>query len=225
MNSIEHYIHLLEIEFLRNENKIRAKKQGDYLRNQFELYGLTAPQRKEVQQPFLIKDSLPQKTDLSAIIEILWQKPQREFHYFSQELAFKFIKNTTIEDLEIYEYMITHNSWWDTVDFIAVKLVGNYFKLFPNQIEYYLSKWMASNNIWLQRTALLYQLKYKSELNTRVLEHTIYQLLVSKDFFINKAIGWVLREYSRTNPNWVTNFVLKTPLQPLSKKEALRLIL
>lgn len=120
--------------------------------------------------------------------------------------------------------MVTHKSWWDTVDFIAAKLMGEYFTKFPEQRAIYVKKWIDSNNIWLQRCALLFQLKYKENLDTALLGAVINSLLGSKEFFINKAIGWILREYSKTNPNWVMEFANKTALGNLSKKEALRWI-
>ena len=128
------------------------------------------------------------------------------------------------EDIDLFEYMVTNKSWWDTIDYIAPKLIGNYFKKFPEHRELYIQKWIASNHIWLQRSAILFQLKYKSDLDMKFLERIILSLNNTDEFFINKAIGWVLREYSRTNPNWVVEFVKKIPLSNLSKKEALRLI-
>jgi 3-methyladenine DNA glycosylase AlkD len=90
--------------------------------------------------------------------------------------------------------------------------MGTYFKKLPEEREKYSKKWIGSNNIWLQRSALLFQLKYKQEIDTYLLARTINSLLGSKEFFINKAIGWVLREYSRANPIWVRTFVNKTKL-------------
>ncbi len=86
-----------------------------------------------------------------------------------------------------------------------------------------MQQWLKSNNIWLQRPALLFQLKYKDHLDPELLSFTIHQLLNSKEFFINKAIGWVLREYRRNNPSWVLEFVSDTDLNTLCQKEALRL--
>jgi 3-methyladenine DNA glycosylase AlkD len=83
---------------------------------------------------------------------------------------------------------------------------------------------MRSGNIWLQRTCLIYQLKYKDDVNTELLSSFIKELSVSKEFFIAKAIGWSLREYSKRNPSWVLDFVQNTDLQPLSRREAMRLI-
>ncbi len=146
-------------------------------------------------------------------------------HYFAQELAENYIKKAERKDIELLEYMISHQSWWDTVDFISVKLVGVYFKIYPDSIESITQKWMKSGNIWLQRACLLFQLKYKKELDKDLLAAFIKELIGSKEFFINKAIGWVLREYSRTDAEWVQNFVNQTPeLSNLSRREALRLM-
>jgi len=154
----------------------------------------------------------------------LWHKPQRDYHYFAQELLFKYHQHFEKKDITIFEFMAVHNSWWDTVDFIATKLMGTYFKKFPENRKIYVEKWLKSNNIWLQRSALLFQLKYKERLDTQVLAAAINSLIGSKEFFINKAIGWVLREYSRTNPQWVLDFVYNTNLHSLSRREALRLL-
>lgn len=214
----------LETEFTSHEDPKNALGQKAYLRNQFEHFGLRTNVRREIQKPFLNKEYLPTKPELEKIIKTLWKKPHREYHYFAQELAFKYVKNIDEDDIQLYEFMVTHNSWWDTVDFIATKLMGAYFKKFPDLRKTYIDKWLQSNNIWLHRSALLFQLKYKENLDSELMSTTINALLGSKEFFINKAIGWVLREYSRTNPDWVVDFASKTNLNNLSKKEALRLI-
>ncbi len=218
------YLTTLDVEFVKYSNPKIAVQQKAYMRNQFEFYGLTAPVRKEILKPFFVKEYLPVKMELSELVKILWDKPQREYQNFAQELVFKYVKQFEKNDIQLLEYMVTHKSWWDTVDFIAVKLMGAYFKKYPDQIDGHVQKWINSKNIWLQRSALLFQLKYKQTMDRALLNNTINALLGSKEFFINKAIGWVLREYSRTNPDWVINFVGKTDLSPLSKKEALRLL-
>lgn len=218
------FIQILEAEFIEKQNQEIAIQQKAYLRGQFEFYGLKSPERRAIQKPFLVKKYLPKKENLRALVISLWGKRQRDFQYVSQELVFKYNKEFSVEDISLFEYMITHKSWWDTVDFIAVKLVGTYFKMYPEQKCVYVEKWLKSNNIWLQRSALLFQLKYKNEIDVELLSDAVCKLLGSKEFFINKAIGWVLREYSRTNPKWVIDFTSKTALNFLSKKEALRLI-
>jgi len=138
------------------------------------------------------------------------------------EFLNKSAKKADEKIIELYVYTITHKSWWDTVDFITSNLVGTYLKRFPEQRKTLTSQWMKSENMWLQRTCLLFQLKYKSETNTEILHQFISQLSGSNAFFIRKAIGWILREYSKTNPDFVINYVEKYPLSGLSKREALK---
>jgi 3-methyladenine DNA glycosylase AlkD len=218
------FVTQLEADFRQQADKNIAVKQEAYLKNQFELYGLPTPLRKETQKPFLLKENLPSKKDLTNIITELWNKPQREFQYFAIDLSRKYIKKIEFKDIDLFEMMITNKSWWDTVDLIATNLIGNYFKLFPEQIIPITTKWMKSGNMWLQRTCLIFQLKYKEEIDTDLLIDYILRLKDSKEFFINKAIGWILREYSRTNQEWVIDFVKKYELSNLSKREALKLI-
>jgi 3-methyladenine DNA glycosylase AlkD len=194
------------------------------MRNQFEFYGINTMKRREIQRPFLEKSYLPPKVEFEQLLKTLWQKPQREYQYFAQELVYKYRHQFDKNDIVLLEYMATHKSWWDTVDYIAVKLIGPYFQYYPGQLDIYIEKWLASENIWLQRCCLLYQLKRKDKIDAQRLEYIIKRLLGSKEFFINKAIGWVLREYSKTHPKWVENFVEHNDLPSLSQREALRLL-
>ncbi len=218
------YIEILEIEFKKQENPQNAYNQKKYLKNKFEFFGLTTPQRRAIQKPFLQKEYLPSKEDLKDIIIELWQKPQRELQHFALDLSYKYLKQIDLDDMELFEYMIVNKSWWDTVDGVAPKLVAEYFMKFPEQRDIYTEKWLNSENIWMQRSTLIFQLFYKEDLDTVFLSNAINRLTGTKEFFINKAIGWILRQYSKTNPVWVEEFVEKTELSGLSKREALRLI-
>jgi len=221
---MDEFILTLESELKRNSDTKIAKEQKAYMRNQFEFYGIKSPVRREIQKPFLAKEFLPPKSELEQLVTVLWQKPQREYQFIAQELVFKYTKQIEEKDIHLLEYMVTHKSWWDTVDYIAVKLIGVYFIRFPEQLDTVINTWLSSGNIWLQRCCLLYQLKSKGEMDTIRLSFIINSLLGSKEFFINKAIGWVLREHSRTNPKWVIDLVANHELAPLSKREALRLL-
>ena len=218
------FINRLKTEFEQNANPEIALKQKAYMKNQFEFYGIKTPVRRKIQKHFFAKKYLPPKIKLETIIKTLWEKPEREYQYFSQELTFRYINQFERKDIALFEFMIINKSWWDTIDFIAPKLVGEYFKIYPEQRNTFIEKWIVSNNIWLQRTAILFQLNYKSDLDKDFLAYVINSLLGSKEFFINKAIGWILRQYSRFNPNWVIEFTKQTQLDKLSYKEALRLI-
>ena len=216
------FIKHLKLEFEKNANPQIASGQKSYMKNQFDFYGIKTTERRIIQKPFMADEYLPPKKDLTKMIKSLWKMRQRDYQYFAQELAFKYVRAFEDKDIALFEFMVLHKSWWDTVDFIADKLMGSYFKMFPEQKVVYLPKWIQSKNIWLQRAALLFQLKYKDNLNTEILKSTIEPLLDSKEFFINKAIGWILREYSKTNPQWVREYVRQTQLSNLSKREALK---
>ena len=218
------YIEALSQDLQKHADPLNAAGQKAYMRNQFEFFGLSAGRRRAIQRPYLLKSKLPPKEILRAVIKILWAKPQREFQLIGQELGAKYLKQKCIDDIQLYEYMVTHKSWWDTVDYIAANLMGPYFKNYPEERLRCVDQWLQSGNIWLQRSALLFQLKYKEKLDTKLLTYTVDRLLGSKEFFINKAIGWILREYSKTDPSWVQSFATSTDLHNLSKREALRII-
>jgi len=217
-------IHPLLNIFEAHQNPKIAQKQSAYLRNQFDFYGIATPLRKKLQQPFLKKDALPSKESLTPIIQTLWQHPKREVHYFAMDLLRKYSKVYELEDIALFEQMISIHSWWDTVDIIAPNMVGEYLKQYPKEQELCVERWLASENIWLQRTAILFQLRYKEALDRELLTHVITKLQDSKEFFVNKAIGWILREYGKTNPQWVLEFIENNELHPLSRREGLRLL-
>lgn len=210
--------------FKSAENPDNARPMKAYMKNKFEFLGIKSPERRVLSKPFLTRTSLPSVERIWPLIREFWALPEREFQYFSMELAGKYHKVIEKNWIDQYEYMITKKSWWDTVDFIAAILVGSYFRKYQEMIPRVTDKWMNSGNIWLQRSCLLFQLKYKLQTNTVLLKSFILALAASKEFFIAKAIGWSLREYSKTNPEWVKSFIQNHDMQPLSKKEGLKRI-
>lgn len=222
MTDLEDFLKTLESEFQAHADPEIASGQKAYLKDQFDAFGIKTPERRAIQKPFLVKEYLPPKENLEPLVKMLWAKPQREFHYFAQELVEKYVRRQERDDLVLLTYMITHQSWWDTVDMIATKLVAKYFLKYPDERDVQVQAWLDSDHLWLQRTAILFQLHYKEKLDTEMLQHVITSLLGSREFFINKAIGWILRHYSRTNPEWVRAFVAETPLAPLSRREAMK---
>lgn len=219
MTNAHIYISDIVSVFEKHSDTHNAMGQKAYMKHKFEFHGLKTPLRRELQQPFLKKDLLPTKVQLHEIIPILWDKPQREYQYFGLDLTKKFINHFSPDDMPLLEFMVVNRSWWDTVDLIASHLMGGYFRSFPEEIGPCTEKWMESGNIWLQRSAILFQLKYKQDLDTVLLSRYILQLQGSDEFFINKAIGWILREYSKTDPDWVRGFIRNNHLHSLSVRE------
>jgi len=165
---------------------------------------------------------LPELSELDPILRELWSLPQREYQYMAMGLLGRFEKQLPEKFIDTVEYLIVTKSWWDTVDALASHSVGTHFKRFPNTRERYLKKWRKSKNLWLRRTAILFQLGYKKETDFELLSKIIRENLGSDEFFINKAIGWSLRQYAYIDPKAVKSFVKSTPLHPLSRREALK---
>ena len=221
---MEDFVSKLRQKFLENTNAENATQMKAYMRNQYDFFGIKAPAQLQIRQEFLKAEGLPEISYLPNLIRELWDQPEREFQHFAMALLEKYTKKTNAGFIETLEMIIVTKSWWDTVDFIATNLVGAHFKRFPELIPVYTEKWMNSGNFWLQRSALLFQLKYKKQTDIRLLFGFIERLSDSREFFIRKAIGWTLREYSKTDPDAVIRFVNSHQLQPLSQKEALKVI-
>ena len=221
---MDNFVKLIEAEFKKHADPLNALGQKAYMRNQFEYFGIKSPIRKEIQRPFLRKEALPSKQELPDIVKELWNIQQRELQYFAMELVSKYNRQFEEDDIALFEWMLTHKSWWDTVDFIAAHIIGGYFEIFPEKRDKIIERWINSGNIWLMRSSLLFQLKYNDKLDTDFLTFVIYSVSGSKEFFINKAIGWILRQYSKTNPQWVIDFVNNNELNNLSRREAFKVI-
>ena len=180
------YLQPLIEEFKRNENPSDAFFMKKYMKNMYEFLGIKAPRRREIQSSFFKTYGLPQIENIGAYIKYLWSLEHREYQQFGNDLVDKVIKKLNISSIETLEYIIINKSWWDTVDFTASNLVGPFFKKFPELIIPTTEKWMKSNNMWLHRTCLLFQLKYKKSTDFDLLKSCIQELMHSKEFFIRK---------------------------------------
>jgi 3-methyladenine DNA glycosylase AlkD len=199
-----------------------AGAMSKYMRDQFAYLGIRAPALQQLLQQFLKENGLPDASSLAKAIGELWRLPEREYQYAGLTLLSKSRKNPPPERIELIEFLITGKSWWDTVDSLAANDAGMYLANYPERIQAYTEKWMESGNFWLQRSAILFQLKYKSKTDAELLFNYVGRLAMEKEFFIRKAIGWALREYSKTDPDAVQQYVSEYPLSPLSAKEAMK---
>lgn len=208
--------------YRENADPINAKPMTKYMKNLFPYLGIKTPVRKELFKDFVREFGLPEMSDLKQITLELWELPEREFQYTAIGLIRKFVNKWDEDFINLFEKLIITKSWWDSVDGIASWLVGEHFKKFPDLRDKYIDKWMKSGNMWLQRTCLIFQLNYKEKTDEMLMGSIIMALIGNKEFFINKAIGWALREYSKTDADAVMNFVERNDLSNLSKREALK---
>jgi 3-methyladenine DNA glycosylase AlkD len=216
------YVASLKTLFEQNADLSQAAPMKKYMRDQFEYLGIKTPKNVALQKEFFEEHGFPQVSELELVLRDLWSLPQREFQYVAVGLLGRFNKELPAKFIRTIEYMLITKSWCDTVDSIAGGTVGVHFRRFPEVREKYLAKWRASDNFWLRRTTILFQLNYKKDTDFDLLCEIICENLDSKEFFINKAIGWSLRQYARIDPKAVTKFVKSTPLHPLSRREAMK---
>jgi 3-methyladenine DNA glycosylase AlkD len=203
-----------------NQNEENREAMEKYMRNQFAFFGIKTPERNALMREFLKENGKPPVDELPAIVRSLWREPQRECQYAAMTLLDKRARDLTKDHLPLIEEIILTGSWWDTIDLIASNIVGRIHE--KDGAEEYLEKWIHSDNFWLNRTAILHQLKYKERTDEKRLFRYILMHNESKEFFIQKAIGWALREYSKTNPEAVQQFIDRENLAPLSKREGLK---
>jgi 3-methyladenine DNA glycosylase AlkD len=217
---MSHFIQQIEESFSLLKNSENAMWMSNYMRNQFVFLGI---QKSERQPVFLaLYQQFGEKEDWFEVCTSLFDRREREYHYIAMEFLMKSQKEWDERIPPLVEKWILENSWWDVVDVLAPKIMGPYFLMYPNQRDQWLDRWMKSENFWLQRVCIIFQLLYKSKTDTHLLASVINQLSSSKEFFIQKAIGWSLRQYARTDPDWVIQFVYSNPLAALSIREAVK---
>jgi len=216
---MKNYLQPLIKAFESNGNPERAAGAAKYLKNQFDFLGLSATDRRRLMKDFFREHGYPRPAELREFSLCLWNLPEREYQHVVVDTLRKMAEKLRREDIQWIETLIREKSWWDTVDGLAAWIVGAYFKMYPQQIPPVTQRWIESGNMWLQRTCLLFQLNYRETTDTALLTVFIEKLAGHKDFFIRKAIGWILRQYSKTDKEWVRGFMDSHELSGLSVRE------
>lgn len=207
-------------------NPIRRIQMEAYLRNQFSFHGVMSAPRKEIlkqiKQDFLQVLNAQEKR---LVVKRLWQDEYRESQLLALEWMMQWNPKDYLEsDLQFFEDLILQKSWWDTVDGIAPNLIGKYAKRFPEKIKAKWEVWEQHPSFWIRRSCLIFQLRYRQETDLALLQHFIHSFKSDQEFFIQKAIGWSLREVSKWNPHWVKEVVEEEGLKGLAKREALKYV-
>jgi 3-methyladenine DNA glycosylase AlkD len=197
-----------------------AFKMRKYMRDKYPFLGVNKPERQEVFKHLYKQYGSSQ--DWFEVSKELFAMPEREFLYVAMEYVKMAKKSWDSRLPALCEQWIGEESWWDVVDFLAPQILGPYFLQFPAERDVWIQRWINSGNFWLQRFCLVFSLGYKDKTDAVLLAKNIQALSSSKEFFIQKAIGWALRQYARTDPDWVREFVANNALAPLSKREALK---
>ncbi len=196
----------------------QASKMSAYMQNRFSFLGIPKPILKQLIKPYL-QQSRKFQFDWEFVF-LCWDKPYREAQYIAIDYILLHEKNLLDVDLNKIQSLITKKSWWETVDNLD-SVAGTIVLRYPYMKEE-MRQWSKSENIWLRRASIDFQQKYKEKTDTTLLEEIISNNIGTNEFFINKAIGWSLRDYSKVNPEWVRDFLerYKDKLSSWSLREA-----
>lgn len=215
----------LEIKrmFESREDKEKSDAMSRYMRNLFDFYGVPTPERKEVYNDFIRSEKRTKAIDWD-FLDKCYEDCHREFQYLVYDYLLALKQYVSFEDMPKIRTYITTKPWWDTTDFLC-KVIGD-VGLRDSRIKALMIDWSKSDNIWLKRTAIEHQLGLKEKTDTGLLEQIIVNNFGSDAFFVNKAIGWALRDYSKTDPEFVREFLNKhsDKMARLSVKEASKYI-
>ena len=206
-------------EMIQHKNEEQAQKMSKYMLNKFEYIGIKTPERRKIFKNFFSEYKNEEKIDWEFVNKC-WENKYREFQYIAADYLKNMKDKLTRDDIPKLKQLILKKSWWDTIDNLDMTIGALALK--DSNVNKILLEWSIDENIWLRRIAIDHQLLRKEKTNTELLEKVLENNLGQAEFFINKSIGWALRDYSKTNPEWVKNFIKKNKekMAKLSIREA-----
>lgn len=206
-------------EMIQHKNEEQARQMSKYMLNKFEYIGIKTPERRKIFKNFFKEYKNEEKIDWEFVNKC-WENKNREFQYIAADYLKNMKDKLTRDDIPKLKQLILKKSWWDTIDNLDMTIGALALK--DSNVNKILLEWSIDENIWLRRIAIDHQLLRKEKTNTELLEKILKNNLGQVEFFINKAIGWALRDYSKTNPEWVKNFIEKNKekMAKLSIREA-----
>ncbi|MER7969669.1 DNA alkylation repair protein [Streptomyces sp. NPDC096080] len=201
----------------------RAASMRAYMKDVAPFLGLTSPVRRALSREVLAGLPAPTEADCAAIALRCWELPEREYRYFATDYLRRYAGRCSAGFLPVARHLVVTVPWWDTVDALAAHVVGALVAAEP-RLAADMDAWIADPDLWVARTALLHQLRYRERTDTARLFGYCLRQSGHPDFFVRKAIGWSLREYAKTDPEAVRTFLARERgrFAPLSVREALK---
>lgn len=205
----------------------KAVEMAAYMKTKMPFYGVQKPDRvpilREIKKQFKPAD---QRAYTDSVLS-LWTQPHREEKYFAINYAASFPQFITLDSLPLFEQLIREGAWWDFVDAISSDLVGEAYHKQRKQIKPIMNDWSKDDDMWMRRASLLCHLRHKSDTDEQQLFAFCLRLGHEKEFFIQKGMGWALREYSKTSPAAVKKFLKenKDRLSALTYREGMKHLL
>jgi len=212
----------LQVAFVAAADPGRAPAMAAYMRDRFPFLGLPTPVQRRAARAALGELPPPDDADIVALTAACWAMPEREYQYAGCDYAIRHAFRCGPGFLDHARTLLITKSWWDTVDALAANVVGPLVRAHPALVTV-MDDWIDDDNDWLVRTAIIHQLHAKDRTDTARLFGYCRRRAADREFFVRKAIGWALREYSKTDADAVAQFVATHgELSPLSAREALK---
>ncbi len=216
----------LRAELAKLTDAERAQGAAAYMKQALPFLGLPMSQTRSLARQCLKQHPLTSDKSWRASVESLFFNARyQEERYAALELAGikRFDSYQKPALLSLYKRMIQTAAWWDLVDELST-LVGTLLLLHPSQVRPQLLGWSKHEDIWLRRASIICQRKHRQQTDLELLVACIEPSLDSSEFFLRKAIGWALREHSKTDPEVILAYVTahRRQLSNLSKREALK---
>jgi 3-methyladenine DNA glycosylase AlkD len=201
----------------------RAEPMAAYMKGRFAFFGVPSPQRRAAQKPVIDQLTGANASSSSALARGCWAAEERELQYVAADALRRHQVALGPGDLTAVSELITTRSWWDTVDELAIHVVGPLVRRHPELVPA-MDAWVSSDDIWLARTAILHQLLYQEATDPTRLFAYADQRAADTELFIRKALGWALRQYARVDPEAVRAYVASRGdrLSGLTRREALK---
>ncbi len=211
--------HELKTAFERTADPEKAVAMAAYMRDRFAFYGIPTPERKAIYKDLLKKQRKTGRVDW-VVLDRCWEDEHREFQYFVTDYLYELRKSLALEDMPRLEKYARTRQWWDSIDLLN-RVVG-FVALSDRRMDELMRAWSTDGDFWIRRIAIEHQLGRRDRTDTGLLEEIILNNLGSDEFFINKAIGWALRDYSKTDSEWVRDFLSRhmDKMDKLSVREA-----
>lgn len=207
------------IKVVLTQNSAKQEAMAKYMKNQFPFAGISAPLRKSQSKEMLKESKTWPIQEVSSEVKRYYALESREYQYIAIDLLQQNIKRLSYEEFAPLFYLVTEKAWWDSVDSLRA-VISRWCLVNPEKFDLVFQHFTTSENFWNRRVAINLQLGYKEKTQTNYLQAAIVQDIDTNEFFIQKAIGWSLRDYSKSNPAWVRKFILETPnLSSLAVRE------
>ena len=209
------------LQVAANPSKVAGMQA--YMRGQFAFLGVSTPQRRAATMPLLRAFRPQDPEELVMAVQMLWRAREREFQYVAVDLLSRYLKILGPNELPTLLIFVQQKAWWDSVDGLA-SVVGSIVRHHRDEGQHAMDEAIAADSFWMRRVAMLHQLGWRGDTDTNRLYGYAKQLGSENEFFIQKAIGWALRDYARHDAMAVRDFLAQVgnALSALSIREARR---